>query len=116
MHIMHLSAVDTNLFLVLHALLEEQHVGRAAKRVGLSPSAASHALARLREVFGDPLFVRAGRRVVPTTRAAELRPLLRQAVVALEAALAPPRRTDPRTLTRAFRVETTDHLQFVLMR
>jgi DNA-binding transcriptional LysR family regulator len=116
MHSMHISAIDANLFVVLHALLEEQNVARAAKRVGLSPSATSHALARLREVLGDPLFVRAGRRLAPTTRARELATPVAQAVAALEAAIAAPREIDAKLLKRTFRVETTDHLQFVLMR
>jgi DNA-binding transcriptional LysR family regulator len=60
--------------------------------------------------------VRAGRRLVPTERARELLPALQQAISALESALAPPAQVDPQTLERAFRVETTDHLQFVLMR
>jgi len=113
---MHLSGVDTNLIVVLHALFEEQHVGRAGRRVGLSPSATSHALGRLRALLGDPLFVRAGRSLVPTARALELVPTVKRAIEALEAVVAPPARVDPRSLVRGFRVETTDHLQFVLMR
>jgi DNA-binding transcriptional LysR family regulator len=113
---MQLRGIDTNLFVVLSALLEEQHVGRAGKRLGLSPSATSHALSRLREVIGDPLFVRAGRRLVPTARATALTPVVKQAIDALEAVVAPPAEIEPRRISRAFRVETTDHLQFVLMR
>src|SRR3954452_10609173 len=78
MHPMQLSGFDANLFVTLHALLEEENVGRAAKRVGLSPSAMSHALARLRETFADALLVRAGRRLVATPRAATLREVVRR--------------------------------------
>jgi hypothetical protein len=78
--------------------------------------ATSHALARLRELLRDPLFVRAGRRIVPTSRAIDLAPSVDAAMAALEAVMAPPAELDPQTLIRAFHVETTDHLQFVLMR
>jgi len=116
MHAMQLSGIDTNLFVVLHALLEEQSVARAARRVGLSASATSHALARLREVLADPLFVRVGRRLVATPRALALRDPIGRVVADLEQVLLAPREVDPAGLTRAFRVETTDHVQFVLLR
>ena len=72
MHSMHdrvLSAVDLNLLVVLRALLQERHVTRAAARVGLSQSATSHALARLRAIYSDPLLVRRGRALALTPRA-----------------------------------------------
>jgi DNA-binding transcriptional LysR family regulator len=116
MHTMQLSGLDTNLFLVLHSLLEEQNVARAGKRLGLSPSATSHALARLRTALGDPLFVKAGRNLVPTPHARSLQPALAQAIASLEAVVSPPRAVDLPKLERAFRVETTDHVQFVLLR
>jgi DNA-binding transcriptional LysR family regulator len=58
MHVPHMSGLDLNLALVLHALLAERSVSRAAKRLGLSQSATSHALARLRSSLQDPLFLR----------------------------------------------------------
>src|SRR5215475_10869140 len=64
----HLRHVDLNLLLALHALLEEQHVTRAAKRCFLSQSAMSRALERLREMLGDPLLIRSGRRYERTVR------------------------------------------------
>ena len=64
----HLRNVDLNLLLALHALLEEQHVTRAAKRCFLSQPAMSRALDRLRETFGDPLLVRTGRVYERTVR------------------------------------------------
>ena len=69
----HLRNIDLNLLLPLQALLEERSVTRAGKRVHLSQPAMSRALARLRETTGDPLLVRAGRGLVPTPRALELR-------------------------------------------
>jgi DNA-binding transcriptional LysR family regulator len=68
MNTMNLAAVDMNLLVLLEALLDEAHVRRAGERVGLSQPAASHALARLRDLFGDPLLVSARRwcgRLVP---------------------------------------------------
>ena len=68
-----MSTPDLNLLVTLDVLLAEVSVARAAQRLRLSPSAMSRALARLRETTGDPLLVRAGRGLVPTPRAIELR-------------------------------------------
>jgi DNA-binding transcriptional LysR family regulator len=116
MHGVHLSAIDVNLLVALRALLETGNVTLAARRLGLSPSATSHALARLRSLLGDPLLVRAGRKLVLTPRATALAEPLGRALEALETALLPQEALDPRSLERAFRVETTDHVQFVLLR
>ena len=59
-------SMDLNLLVALDALLEEESVLLAAKRMHLSPSAMSRTLARVREAVGDPILVRAGRRLVPT--------------------------------------------------
>jgi len=112
----HLSAIDVNLVVVLHALLQTGNVTQAGRRVGLSPSATSHALARLRTLLDDPLLVRSGRKLVLTPRAIALGGPVAQALDALESALAPRTKLEPRALERAFRVETTDHVQFVLLR
>jgi DNA-binding transcriptional LysR family regulator len=64
-----LSSIDLNLFLVLHAVLEERSATRAAARLNVTQSAVSNALARLRRLLDDPLVVRHGRGVVPTPRA-----------------------------------------------
>ena len=78
-----MTSPDFNLLLTLDVLLAEGSVARAARRLRLSPSAMSRALARLRETTGDPLLVRAGRGLVPTPRALELRerigPLVQEA-------------------------------------
>src|SRR6185295_16541799 len=68
-----MSRPDLNLLATLDVLLTEGSVARAAKRLSLSPSAMSRTLARLRETTGDPLLVRAGRGLVPSPRALELR-------------------------------------------
>lgn len=71
---MHLKEVDANLLVTLDALLVDASVTRAAERLGRSASAISHALAKLREIFNDELFVRAGQRLVPTAKRWSLRP------------------------------------------
>src|SRR3954454_2091558 len=67
-----ISRVDLNLLVLFHAVREEGHVGRAAGRLNLTPSAVSHSLGRLRHLFNDPLFLRTPKGVVPTERALEL--------------------------------------------
>jgi DNA-binding transcriptional LysR family regulator len=79
-----LSNVDMNLFLVLHTVLAEESVTRAAEKLHVTQSAVSNALARLRELLRDPLVVRHGRGLVPTPRARELAPVLADAMVRLQ--------------------------------
>lgn len=104
---MNLSALDLNLLLVLDTVLAERSVARAARRLHLTPSAVSNALARLRAALGDPLLVRRGRGVVPTPRAAELGPALAHALRELDAAVQG-RRFDPATSTRTFTLALAD--------
>lgn len=93
---------DLNLLVTLDVLLAEGSVARAARRLRLSPSAMSRALARLREATGDPLLVRAGRGLVPTPRAVELRARTGPIVEAAEVCLRPAESLDLKTLTRTF--------------
>ncbi len=93
---------DLNLLITLDVLLTEGSVARAAKRLRLSPSAMSRALSRLRETTGDPLLVRAGRGLVPTPRAQELREQTGWLVEEVEAVLRPAERLDLRRLERTF--------------
>ena len=99
---------DLNLLFTLDALLAENSVARAARRLRLSPSAMSRALARLRETVGDPLLVRAGRGLVPTPRALELRAQVSQLVQDSEAVLRPAGKLEPKRLVRTFTLRTTD--------
>jgi DNA-binding transcriptional LysR family regulator len=85
-----LSAVDLNLLVAFDALALERHVTRAAARLGLSQSALSKALNRLREVFEDPLFVRRARNMEPTPRALGLVAPIRLALAGIARTLAPP--------------------------
>jgi len=97
---------DLNLLATLDVLLAEWSVTRAAQRLRLSPSAMSRALARLRSVTGDPLLVRAGRNLVPTPRALELRARVGQAVREAEAILSPAEALDLKHLDRTFTLRT----------
>jgi DNA-binding transcriptional LysR family regulator len=99
---------DLNLLVTLDVLLAEGSVARAAKRLQLSPSAMSRALARLRETTGDPLLVRAGRGLVPTPRALELRGRVGQLVQDAEAVLRPQEKLDLKRLVRTFTMRTSE--------
>src|SRR5262245_19788914 len=99
---------DLNLLVTLDVLLAEGSVARAAQRLRLSPSAMSRALARLREATGDPLLVRAGRGLVPTPRALELRGRVGQLVEGAEAVLRPAGKLDLQQLARTFTLRTSD--------
>ncbi|SON54690.1 HTH-type transcriptional activator NahR [Hartmannibacter diazotrophicus] len=97
-----MSRPDLNLLIALDVLLEEGSVARAARRLRLSPSAMSRTLARLRETTGDPLLVRAGRGLVPTPRALELRERVGPLVEGAEAVLRPVEALDLDRLRRTF--------------
>jgi len=118
MHMMHdraLAAIDLNLFGVLRALLRERHVTRAAKSVGLSQSAASHALARLREVCGDPLLVRHGRGLALTPRALALLPSLERGLSELESVVTREPSFEPRSTRRTFTLGMADYQQGLVL-
>lgn len=103
-----MSRPDLNLLITLDVLLAEGNVTRAAQRLRLSPSAMSRALARLRQTTGDPLLVRAGRRLVPTPRALELRDRVSQLVQDGEAVLRPAEKLDLKQLARMFTLRTSE--------
>lgn len=103
-----MSRPDLNLLVTLDVLLAEGSVARAARRLRLSPSAMSRALARLRETTGDPLLVRAGRGLVPTPRAVELRERASQLVQDAEAVLRPAEKLNLEQLVRTFTLRTSE--------
>ena len=103
-----MSSPDFNLLITLDAVLAEGSVARAARRLRLSPSAMSRALARLREVTGDPLLVRAGRGLVPTPRAIELRERVSQLVQDGIEILRPVEKLNVRQIVRTFTVRTSE--------
>lgn len=108
------SEVDVALLPALAALVEEASVTRAAKRLGLSVPATSHALARLRDRLGDPILVRAGRAMVRTPRAEAMRDDVREAMAAAGRVLARVAPLDPKRLDRVFHLHATDHVLLVL--
>jgi DNA-binding transcriptional LysR family regulator len=110
-----LSAVDLNALVVLEALLLERHVTRAAARVGLSQSATSHALARLRELYDDPLLVRSGKTLVLTPRAESLLPSLGRGLSELRTTVTKAAPFDPSTARREFTLATADYGFAVLL-
>lgn len=99
---------DLNLLVTLDVLLAEGSVARAARRLHLSPSAMSRALARLRATTGDPLLVRAGRGLVPTPRAQELREQVGTLVREGEAVLRPAAGLDLTRLVRTFTLHSSE--------
>lgn len=115
MNIMQLSAIDLNLLPVLHAVLDTRSVKAAAPRLGLSPSAVSHALARLRELLDDALLVRSGRSMQLTPRAERLRPRVQRLVDELERTLRQEDALDPARMERAFTIAGGDFAELVLL-
>ncbi len=103
-----LARPDLNMLFTLDVLLAEGSVARAARRLHLSPSAMSRALARLREATGDPLLVRAGRGLVASPRALELRESISQLVHDAEAALRPAGKLDIGQLDRTFTLRASE--------
>lgn len=102
------SALNLNALVALNALLSERNVTRAAKRVGITQPAMSQALARMRELFDDPLLVRKGRAMVLTPRAEAMLGPLSEALLSVERAVQLGMGFDPATAKRIFRVGMTD--------
>jgi DNA-binding transcriptional LysR family regulator len=103
MNVMHLANLDLNLLRVFDVLLEERSVTRAGTRLGLTPSAVSHALSRLRYHLGDELFQRDRQGMQPTRKALEIGPNLHAALSQLQSALTPAD-FDPSVSDRRFSV------------
>ena len=111
-----LSKVDLNLLVVLDVLLREKSVGRAANQLNLTSSAVSHALKRLRMLFGNELLVRDGRRMVPTARGQSLAETLPILLAQVQNALAEPQPFDPSTAVQTFRLAAPDFISPLLPR
>jgi len=115
MKTIHSPALDLNLIKVFDALLEARSVSRAADALGVSQSAVSHALGRLRDLVGDPLFVRTGNRMEPTPRAQRLAEPLRDLLLGAARALSVEETFDPCREERSFTLCASDSLQAVLL-
>ena len=108
-------ALNLNLLPALAALLEERSVSVAARRAGVSQSAMSHSLARLRELLNDPLLIQSGRRMVATPRGEAIALELPAALEKLELALRPSSTFDPRTAKARFSIATHDYFELTAL-
>lgn len=110
-----LSSISMNLLRALHVLLEERSVSGAATRLNVTPSAVSHSLRQLRELFEDPLLVRGQSEMLPTPLAERLQESLSRAIAALESALSHRNPFDPATADRSFTIAAADHMTAVVL-
>ncbi|WP_427158016.1 LysR family transcriptional regulator [Aliinostoc sp. HNIBRCY26] len=114
-HHINLAGLDLNLLVVFDALMTEQNVTRAALRLGLSQPATSNALARLRNLMADELFVRKTTGLSPTPKAIALAQQLRPALQQIQSALLEPPNFDPATSDRVFAIGMSDYVEFILL-
>lgn len=105
-----MAQLDLNLLIALDVLLEEESVTAAAERLHLSVPAASRTLSRIREAFGDPIFVRAGRGVVPTPYALAIKDEVHQVVARSRSLFQAGQSLDPATMERRFTIRANDAL------
>ncbi|GMG88201.1 LysR family transcriptional regulator [Biformimicrobium ophioploci] len=112
---MNIERVDLNLLVYLDVLLRERNVTRAANYLGLSQPAMSNGLKRLRDLFDDPLLVRTREGMMPTERAAELQPMVREALSAVDRVVQPNRPFEPENGARLFRIMASDYAESTLM-
>lgn len=115
MHQINLAGVDLNLLVVFDALMAERNVTRAASRVALTQPAASHALARLRALFKDPLFIRTPQGMAPTALALEIAGAVRAVLDQVETVLTAHRGFAPAASDRVFTIGLSDYAAFVLL-
>ncbi len=113
---MNLASVDLNLLVVFEALYQTRNVTAAGRRLNRAQPSVSNALARLRILLNDPLFVRSGGGMSPTPRAHQLMPQIQQVLEQIHLALAPPARFDPATAgQRRFTLAAGDYADILLL-
>jgi DNA-binding transcriptional LysR family regulator len=110
-----LSRIDLNLLVLFQVVLEERHVGRAAERLNLTPSAVSHGLGRLRQLLNDPLFLRTPKGVVPTARAAALAEPITDVLARVRSIISTAEPFDPAMSTRRFTIGVPDGTAAVIL-
>jgi len=110
-----LSRFDLNLLVLFETVLEERHVGRAAGRLNLTPSAVSHGLGRLRRLLNDPLFLRTPKGVVPTARATELAAPIADVLAQVRSVISTAEPFDPPRSTRRFTIGAPDGVSAVFL-
>lgn len=112
---MNINKVDLNLLVYLDVLLREKNVTRAADQLSITQPAMSNGLKRLRELFSDPLLVRTSEGMMPTERALELQPVVRDVLAKLESALQPETDFVPLESNRTFRIMASDYAETTLL-
>lgn len=110
-----LSRVDLNLLVLYEAVMQEAHVGRAAQRLHLTPSAVSHGVGRLRQLLNDPLFLRTPKGVTPTARATQLAEPIAELLARVRSVVSTAEPFDPVTATRRFTLGAPDGASAVLL-
>src|SRR5688500_14640732 len=110
-----LAHIDLNLLVLFEAVLEERHVGRAAARMHVSPSAVSHGLSRLRRLMHDPLFLRQPKGVVPSERARQLAGPVAEILERARQVMASAEQFDPGRSVRRFVIGAPDAISAVIL-
>jgi LysR family nod box-dependent transcriptional activator len=112
---MRFKGLDLNLLLTLETLLQERSVSAAARRINMSQPAVSAMLARLRQWFGDPLFIQHGKSLVPSPYALRLHPMLTEVLAQVDALVSQPVLFNPMAVQRRFRICTSDYITSVVL-
>lgn len=115
LHPIDLARIDLNLLVLFETVMRERHVGRAAERMRLSPSAVSHGLSRLRAMLGDPLFIKTPRGVTPTERALTLDTPISEILARVRGVVATSAPFEPRTSTRSFTIGAPDGVSAIFL-
>jgi DNA-binding transcriptional LysR family regulator len=114
-HFVNINGIDLNLLLAFESLMDERHVGRAAKRVGLSQPAFSNAIGRLRTRLEDPLFVRTSQGMMPTSRAERIAGPIRSSLFQIRQTFEAPQNFDPSESAQKFRIGLSDDIEMRLI-
>lgn len=112
---MHIKELDLNLLVVMDSMLREHNVSKAAQRIGLSQSAVSHALNRLRDYFDDPLFIKAGQAMEPTPKALALQAAVIDVMGTVRQKILSQAHFDPATAQKEFTFCVTDMGELVFI-
>ena len=114
-HHFNLAGIDLNLLVVFDALMTEQHLTRAAQKIGLSQPATSNALSRLRSLFNDDLFIKTSKGMTPTPRAIELAASIHQSLLQVQTAIYSEPEFIPQKSDRVFRLGMDDYSELVFL-
>lgn len=112
---MNISKIDLNLLVYLDVLLREKNVTRSADQLSITQPAMSNGLKRLRDLFSDPILVRTSEGMMPTARALQLQPVVREVLAKLEATIQPETEFEPITSNRTFRIMASDYAETTLL-